>query len=358
MALVAVSVAFVVTLILYLSADSFTDATTFIWDSDMPPRNQWLSNQGYCGEVSCVMAGLKYGQYLSQYDVRDISTGSQQIYYLVGDNDLQATSRLNMVGIQYPNTCRVDGFNTCAKQHLAWIKTMVRRGYAVTICVYYNQYLFYNDTNSTAGYDDYDHIVTVTSIESQFDDDDYHPTDILVMDDHALWAPDWMPVYYFRYTFEEFMGSREKANAHRGNLYTLPSKTPAGNFAIAHTGVKDDDGVLEKVRVDTNLNYESPEIVDLSDVRPLQMPLVLTVRVSDLVPGVQYKLYRYDDETLVPSRNFNALAANAVEVIDVYGQPQGIGAMPGALPGTSFLTTRNIMSQERVFYRCVRADAP
>jgi len=38
----------------------------FRWGDDMPPRFQWTHNDGYCGEVSTIMAGLKYGQYYSQ----------------------------------------------------------------------------------------------------------------------------------------------------------------------------------------------------------------------------------------------------------------------------------------------------
>ena len=34
---------------------------------DMPPRLQWNTNYGYCGEVSLISAGLFFGQYCSQY---------------------------------------------------------------------------------------------------------------------------------------------------------------------------------------------------------------------------------------------------------------------------------------------------
>ena len=41
------------------------------------PREQWETNLGYCGEVALISAGLHYGQYLSQYDARDLATGDQ-----------------------------------------------------------------------------------------------------------------------------------------------------------------------------------------------------------------------------------------------------------------------------------------
>ena len=66
---------------------------------------------------------------------------------------------------------------------------MIRKGYAVTICVYMNHYLFYLNTDPDAGYYDYDHIVTLTKYESDYDDDEYHDTDIITFGDHGLWSP-------------------------------------------------------------------------------------------------------------------------------------------------------------------------
>jgi len=37
---------------------------------DLPTQVQWPANFGYCGEISFIVAGLYYGQYLSQYDAR------------------------------------------------------------------------------------------------------------------------------------------------------------------------------------------------------------------------------------------------------------------------------------------------
>lgn len=46
----------------------------FSVSNDIPPRLQWAANNGYCGEVSFANAGLYYGQYLSQFDIRDIAS--------------------------------------------------------------------------------------------------------------------------------------------------------------------------------------------------------------------------------------------------------------------------------------------
>jgi hypothetical protein len=169
-----------------------TSNTTARWDSGLGPRLQWEPNDGYCGEVSAVMALLKFGGYVSQYDVRAIATrgGNQSIdYYLVGENDEAAAAKLRLAHIEYPNTCSATRPRRCSMEYLAWVKKMVRRGYAVTITVYMNSFLFFNASAPRAGEPDYDHIVSVLSVESAYDDDEYHDTDTLTLDDHGLWAP-------------------------------------------------------------------------------------------------------------------------------------------------------------------------
>jgi hypothetical protein len=36
-------------------------AKKYTWDAGVSPRLQWITNEGYCGEVSTISAGLKYG---------------------------------------------------------------------------------------------------------------------------------------------------------------------------------------------------------------------------------------------------------------------------------------------------------
>ena len=110
------------------------------------------------------MAGLRYGQYLSQYDVRSVATGGNQSkYLLVGENDQATSRRLRLAYHEYPNTCVPTAPRSCSREYLAWVKKMSRRGHAVTITVYMNNYLFYGDTDPQAGEADYDHIVSVLS---------------------------------------------------------------------------------------------------------------------------------------------------------------------------------------------------
>lgn len=325
---------------------------SYVWDSEIPARLQWLHNDGYCGEVSAIMAMLKYGQYMSQYDFRAISSQyavigkpskpQQSEFYLVGSNDQNSTATIKLNWVEYDHDVRD------AKQYLAWVKKMVRKGYAVTICVYMNYYLFYGATDVSAGSWDYDHIVSVSRIESNYDDDLYHDDDVIVMEDHGLWAPRTKPIQYlFSYTFAEFPATREGANARLGEkIYSLPSSVTAGQFGIAHSGIMDDNGDCLPVRVDTNVNYEDPEIDNHSETRPASMEIKLTITVSGIQQGVSYILYKYDNENDVPTARFNANKAKAVSSITFVD------------PGThSFVTTETIMSSQKAFYRCVRADA-
>ncbi len=74
-----------------------------------------------------------------------------------------------------------------------------------------NQYSFYNDTSKTAGDSDYDHIVPVIQIDSNYDDDLYHADDIIYFSDNGESAcigatdvhvcDDFEPRFTFKYIF-------------------------------------------------------------------------------------------------------------------------------------------------------------
>ena len=68
----------------------------------------------------------RWGQYLSQFDVRDVATGSQFKYYLVGENDIPTAIALRLNFSAYPNTCVPDSSRTCSRAFLSWIKCVSR----------------------------------------------------------------------------------------------------------------------------------------------------------------------------------------------------------------------------------------
>ena len=222
-----------------------------------------------------------------------------------------------------------------------------------------NYYMFYESMDPNAGEFDYDHIVSVMSIESDYDDDLYHDDDVMTIDDHGLWAPLFQPVYYFNATFKEWVGTRRDANAKNGSIYTVPfaSDSTTENFGVAQSGVLDTSDAasgpsgLVPVRVDTldagglaPCNFEDPQIGVQSEERPPAMELVLKVTVSGLEAGAAYTLYRYDDEAKVPTSYFNRNASNAVHAWAFVGP-------------ADFTLLESIMTDMKAAYRAVRADA-
>jgi hypothetical protein len=321
---------------------------------DLPPRKQWGSNYGYCGETSVVAAMLKYGSYMSQWDVRDVSVlydprNDQQHWYSVGTNDQIASTKLRLNFNEFPS---YDPKST-TQQYYLWLKEQTKNGAAVTMCVFMNHFLFSGGKNDDPeyGFHYYDHIVSVAKISSNYDDGLYHGDDVITFSDHGLWSPMGEPVYYFSYTFDEFCGNRTSSNSPDGPIYTMPCdlKQPRMmNFGIAHTGPRDDSNELVPVVVSTNVNYEKPEPFPRSSERPAPMPLVLTVTVGSihLKAGSQYILYRYNEESKVPFSDFNK-AGGAVQHWDFVAEA-----------GKDYFMTLDIMSDQKAFFRCVRRDAP
>jgi len=323
-------------------------AKKYIWETATPARLQWLSNEGYCGEVSQTMAGLLYGQYVSQYDARTFGAATKtQIqtnaknWYLPGDTAPAHDKAAKLASTEYPMANKVVDANV----YLAWAKGEMRKGKAVIVTVFMNYYLFYGEVRPSNGEADYDHIVSLTKVESDYDDDEYHEDDLFTIEDHGLYSPrPRNPGYFFTYTGKGIQGSRSEANAKNGNVYTIPNDFT--NYGTSISGVADTAGVTLPVTVFASANYEDPEIIDGTNTRPAPMDLSLTVTVSGLQNGIEYKLYKYDDETLVPIESFNARAADAVGTYDITGTA-----------AATFTMIEKIKSNQKCFFRAVRADA-
>jgi hypothetical protein len=324
-------------------------STTRSVRNPIPPRLQWNENYGYCGEVAFISAGIYYGQYLSQYDARAIASNntpqneaSSQL--LLGVNDAHAASQMHFTYVD-----REPGAGATTTSFLAWVKSEVIRGYPVAIGVYTNESLFDGSSNPNAGDPEYDHIVTVTGITSDYQltlPAVYHANDVITFLDDGLWTgpPNGKPQYSFSYPFGSFQATRQQANAKTGNVYSLADAVP--DFGIAITGIADKDHETVPVRVTTNLNYESPQIANKSNVRPPPMTLILTVTVSGLHPGVVYHLYRYDSMASVPDSAFNLHGSVASEVWTFIATE------------TSYTLIQTIRSRDEVVYRAVPASAP
>jgi hypothetical protein len=310
--------------------------------NNLPPRFQWNENMGYCGEVSLISAGLSFGQYLSQYDSRIAAcdTKSQaRCEMLLGVNDQSAASKMHFTYSEWGTVKQ-----RTTEEYLLWIKQKVLLGYPVIIGVFMNYNQFYNIQSASAGDDEYDHIVPVVGIRSNHpltDTTTYYADDEIIFSDNGLWGVPSNPPYYFNYTFAEFPKTRAQANAKNGDIYSLSDA--ATNYGIVITGIKDDKQETLPIRIDTNVNYETPEIVDGSNDRPKSMPIQLTVTISGMISGVNYNLYRYDSLSKIPDNNFNGNNGNAVETIKISSE------------NGSYSFQKTIQSNEIVAYRCVRA---
>lgn len=313
--------------------------------NNIPPRDQWDGNAGYCGEVALISAGLYYGQYISQYDARVVATKAARQnkgQLLLGKNDAYAAAQMHLSATEWDSSAEQD-----TDQFLVWVKENALRGYPVAIGIFANEFRFYGDTDPNAGDDEYDHIVPVTGIGSNhpLSDLSYYGDDIVYFSDNGLWGSYTNPPYSFSYGFDSFQATRSEANAKAGAIYSLCND--GCNYGIAITGVLDLNGDTLPVRVDTNVNNEQPAIKDGTNTRPPSMALKLTITVSSLQPNIVYNLYRYNNLDLVPDSDFNANASKASEswVIQISS-------------GKTYVMTQQINSDEIAVYRAVKATAP
>lgn len=309
--------------------------------NNFPSRYQWETNMGYCGEVSLIVSGLALGQYISQYDSRIAAcdTKSQaRCEMLLGVNDQTAVSVMHLQSSEW-GTVQERSTN----DFLLWVKQNVILGYPVTIGVFMNYNTFYNDQSPSAGDADYDHIVPVVGISSKspLTDTTYHGDDIIYFSDNGLYGTKANTPYVFNYTFDQFQKTRAGANTKNGDVYSLPNT--GSNYGIVITGINDANKETVPVKVDTDVNYEDPEMKEGSDTRPASMAITLTISISNLIPNVKYNLYRYNSLASVPDSGFNSKPGSAYESWVIESTT------------TTYQMTKKIQSDEVAAFRCVKA---
>jgi hypothetical protein len=321
------------------------EATT----NDIPARVQWNANFGYCGEVSFIQAGMYYGQYVSQYDARGIATpgvaqnreGSQ---LLIGVNDSDTAARMHLTAIAWKPQTSPDPVS-----FLTWIKENVALGYPVVTGLYTNSYKFDGSADPDAGKDEYDHIVTITGIQSRSTTSipsTYLEDDLLTIEDHGIWTNpgSTVPPHFFTFPVGTLQATRQQANAPDAAVYSLASDTP--NYGIAITGVSDTERVTLPVRLTSSADSETPNMPDNGTTRPASKSVTLTATVSKLTQGVEYNLYRYASMAAVPDARFNANAAKAAEKTAFT-----------ITSGTTFTTSVTIASSDVAVFRAVPASS-
>lgn len=307
---------------------------------DLPPRYQWGANGGYCGETSFVTAALNNGEYISQYDARYYATGdsTQQQNLLIGDGtDIALAKYLHLNAQEYPGENKVD-----PHAFLNWVKNQVEAGNQVIMGVYMNKSVFGPDNYQP----DYDHIVTVVGVKT----DAKGNLVSLQFSDNGLYGNGAKnSPYIFSMTVDQLLKNRKQANIpldKGGTIYSLADQTFNYGIAIKGTTASSE---ASPIHIIPNINNETPEMQDKSSGRPKPSKMTLTVCATDLKPG-KYYIYEYDGKVSnVPDKNFNAYAK-------LHGlKPIEVTILPGQ---SSYVFTKDIMSDQQIAFRCVPADGP
>ena len=276
---------------------------------DIPPREQWDNNGGYCGELVIQQIGLYYGTYVSQYQARAIVDPAQQVEIWVGYNDNVVLDALRMTYERWDQTQATPQY----RNYLVWTKQHIHNLHPVSIAVYYS-----------GGEDtDYDHIVAAVDAQSS-DWSSWHGDDTLSFNDGYERTA-------FTQQFSELYDTR--AMSHNGARfdYCVPQDV---DYGTAVTGIRDDLG--ETVPVQLTLDrWNEPNVSQGERAVYLQA----TVTARSLVPGNSYVLLRYDDYRQVPTSNFLA---------SQYSWSKSFTAA-----GTTYTYQDQIPSNGVSIYRCV-----
>jgi len=313
----------------------------------MAPRLQWNANDGYCGETSFISAGMLFGQYTSQWTARLLASpgvpqweSSSQL--LLGTSSERRAARAMKLEARYFDSAR----QRSIPQYLTWVKKRFLRGDAVIIGVLNNTTTL---DEQGPGDREYDHIVPVFGFGSTHrlnaSKVTYRSTDTITISDNGLHNIGPNYPYLYSYELAGFPRSRSAANAPGGPLYSL-RKWPR-TYATAITGVADPDGVTIPVRLTSDVNGEGLQNEPVLKAPPAPSPMTLTAHVRIPDQSVAYRVYLYDDFAQVPTRDFNARAAKAIQSWTI---PPGSGA--------AWRVTIDVMTDQTRVFRAVPVTAP
>ena len=353
------------------------NASTYSQSAPLTPRLQWGPNYGYCGEVSMIVAGMRVGQYTSQWTARSLAAprlnqtleASQLLIGTsppVGNAVTAATGmRLNLLSYATAN-----GVSTPA--YLAWVKQRFLAGNTVIIGVL-------NNVNVLGAYPpgdaEYDHIVPVMGVGSEQpltaeNAGKYFPTDTLTISDNGLYVPRGKNVpgnssgnprgsSLYTYPFAEFQKTRAQANKGRGagSLYSvaLATGTSLGNYAVAVTGVTDNSPggpFVVPVTLASTAKDEGFPTADPMAKPPAAKRTTITATVTIPDTTQAYRLYQYTRFSAVPRGSFNAAAvARPADVARSWDIPAGSGS-------TYTVKLQNVSTAGTYVFRAVPVSAP
>jgi hypothetical protein len=295
----------------------------------LKPFYQWENNDGYCGEVSMMQAGLNNGQWMSQFNARLICgaglsqsgpNGACAAHHGQVDDNAQLLIEDPGTGVSGPNTYAnaaqclsnsrlsattynyssqtpgVAGF----KEYMSWVKQEVISGNQVTIAILLN-----------GGSDpQYDHEVAVIKIGTNHSPADpaYYPDDVVYFDDHGVYTLSGDTIssnpaippgagsdstgctpYVFGYTFGSLANTRAGANRRGAQAYSII--IPGDRTIQTYTG----GSGYAAVRIAGPHNYgfsvagpEDPTSVTLPVALTIAGPTVTNGAVNPLDPVAGY----------------------------------------------------------------------
>jgi hypothetical protein len=103
------------------------------------------------------------------------------------------------------------------QDYLLWLKQQVRAGNPILIGVFINQWMDWNETDPNAGDPFYDHLLTVSGVDSLYNDDLYHDTDYIYLEDHFNISSSILKIQ-----FSKFPQTRAGANSKKsGQFYSV-----------------------------------------------------------------------------------------------------------------------------------------
>lgn len=294
----------------------------------MPPRQQWNTNHGYCGETSFIQAGLLFGQYIGQYQLRQLlsrhqSRASDQL--LVGVNDAKAARELKLrYEILDPRATISDW--------LIWTQAHVKAGHPVIVGVFMNFGKdFFGPSGGAPGDSEYDHIVTVVDVAGEL-----LANHAITLHDHGL--RDDVAGVFSANVFDIYKNRKAADMAIRA--YSIPGEE-VSKYGIALMGPADvAPAEYFPVHLATNVTGESPSIKEGSNSPPTASAISLSVSVRGLAEGKSYVVYMYDSFASVPkSTSDPAETASKSWILEGVGSTQ-----------ESFSV--QIMSDEIAVFRC------
>ena len=266
------------------------------------PRLQWNANFGYCGETSFISAGMRFGQYTSQWTARALASphvpqtrASSQL--LLGGNDLAAARRMRLSAVAFDT-----GNRDTPARFLGWVKSRFVRGDVVIIGVDNNVRILGEPIPGQVG--SYDHIVPVLGIGESA------PSDTITISDNGLHNVGSNYPFVYTYRFSDFPLSRRAANLLGGPIYSLA--LGSAHYGTAVTGILDPKHETIPVRLTSSFDGEGLQNQArlVSPPTPSRIRLTAHVRIPDVTRS--YTVYMYDRFSKVPTSDFAAHSANAV----------------------------------------------